>query len=69
MRPHVIKKRIADWYRGRPVGNGQVVRLKSYRQHWTARWAHVVVGFAQRYWVGGVFIALVAVVYVLQQLF
>jgi hypothetical protein len=64
-----VKKSIAEWYRGRPVGNGQVVLLKSYRQHWTARWAHVAVGFGQRYWVGGVFIALVAVVYVFQQLF
>ena len=64
-----MKKKIAEWYRGRPVGNGQVVRLKSYRQHWTARVAHVVVEFGQRYWVGGVFIALVGLMYVLQQFF
>jgi hypothetical protein len=41
--------------------------LKSYRQHWTARVAHVVVEFGQRYWVGGVFIALVGLIYILQQ--
>jgi len=63
------KQRIAEWYRGRPVGNGQVVHLKSYRRHWSARWAHVVVGFGQRYWVGAVFIALVGLMHVLQQLF
>ena len=63
------KQRIAEWYRGRPVGNGQVVQLNSYRQHWTARVAHVVVEFGQRYWVGGIFIALVGLMYVLQQLF
>ena len=63
------KQRIAEWYRGRPVGNGQVVQLKSYRQHWTARWAHVVVGVGQRYWVGGAFVVLIALVYALKQLF
>jgi hypothetical protein len=57
-----VKKQIADWYRGRPVENNQqIVFLKSYRQHWTARAAHHVVGFGQRYWVGAVFIALAAV--------
>jgi len=45
------------------------VQLKSYRQHWTARWAHVVVGVGQRYWVGGVFVVLIALVYALKQLF
>ena len=64
-----MKKKIAEWYRGRPIGNGQVVRLKSYRRHWTARVAHVVVEFGQRYWVGGVFVALVGLMYVLQQFF
>jgi hypothetical protein len=64
-----MKKSIADWYRGRPVGNGQVVFLKSYRQHWTARVAHVIVEFGQRYWVGVVFILLVALVAAFQQMF
>jgi hypothetical protein len=65
-----VKKHVADWYRGRPVENNQqIVFLKSYRQHWTARAAHHVVGFGQRYWVGAVFIALIALLYGLQQLF
>jgi hypothetical protein len=65
-----LKKQIADWYRGRPVENTQqVVFLTSYRQHWTARAAHHVVGFAERYWVGGGFVALVALVYGLKQIF
>ena len=65
-----VKKHIADWYRGRPVENNQqIVFLKSYRQHWTARAAHHVVGCGQRFWVGAVFIALIALLYGLQQLF
>jgi hypothetical protein len=31
--------------------------------------AHVLVEFGQRYWVGGVFIALIGLMYILQQLF
>jgi hypothetical protein len=65
-----LKKHIADWYRGRPVDNTQqIVFLRSYRQHWTARAAHHVVEFGRRYWVAAIFIALVALVYGLQQLF
>ena len=65
-----VKKQIADWYRGRPVDNTeQIVFLRSYRQHWTARAAHHVVGFGRRYWVAAVFIALVVLMYGLQQLF
>ena len=65
-----FKKNIADWYRGRPVENTQqIVFLKSYRQHWTARAAHHVVGFGQRFWVGAVFVALVALLCGLKELF
>jgi hypothetical protein len=61
--------KIAEWYRGKPVEGGQhVVFLNSYRQHWTARWAQAIVGFGQRYWVGGAFIALIALVYAIKEL-
>ena len=64
-----IKQRIAAWYRGRPIGNGQVVHIGVYRQHWTSQWAHRVVGFGQRYWAGIAFVVLLGLLYALQGVF
>ena len=65
----MMLKKIAAWYRGRPEGNGQVVHIRAYRQHWTAQWSHRVVEVVLRYWVWFVLIALIGLIYGFQRLF